>query len=656
MTRKRQVSASRETTNLGLRVLEHQKQCLANAPCPGSVGPCAVLMCPLVGVSGAALVSALLFYWHRRGKGALKLALGVSMPVAMRCPECRTSLSVPSKKLGQAVSCPSCKASFVATPQGTGVAIEKSPPPLPSLPPPSPTAHSAVAAPQSVSVVGNLTCPRCHKQMADDTSLTGQLVQCPHCGIELQLPSAGRPFLLQPETASFGGEGDSPHSLLANARYARHRSGAKSAWGLRIGVALAAAIIMFVVGFLVSQAGKARVAKEAGLRNYAKAPASTRPKQPIRETEAGANAHEHARLTANSSANAKLRKLKPEDAAPADDDKPGQPDALPNWTLYHSESGGFEILLPGQKADSVDSKTCLGQMTQEYKISARSGISIDISWFDLPTEAFRDKPPRMVLNQIIREEIPTIISSASNRDMMIGDNPGVEYLLWEKAAAGGLGKTRFFLVGRRVFTLWADCISDRIKRDSQVDEFLNSFRLYKQPGGADDECAVAIQEWQWANLWPVESMKSESGNSFIVASSSVGVRAAEGLAIQFVVAFGLEPPENRGRLATLITIYADVDDKLQRGLVGLSLDANGEEIKLVSQDKVEKDALGRRCVEYTFIDPYEFVDLLRDATQMTIKAAGESPHQLDQYEIAHIKAFMQEVRNRAKEFGFSLSK
>jgi uncharacterized protein YbaR (Trm112 family) len=36
------------------------------------------------------------------------------MPVTLSCPKCNTSLSVPSKKLGQTLSCPACSATFVA--------------------------------------------------------------------------------------------------------------------------------------------------------------------------------------------------------------------------------------------------------------------------------------------------------------------------------------------------------------------------------------------------------------------------------------------------------------------------------------------------------------------------------------------------------------
>jgi len=61
-TRERQVSASQETTNLGLRALDNRSSAWTALP-KGSVGPGAVLLCALVGVLGAVSVSTLLFYW-----------------------------------------------------------------------------------------------------------------------------------------------------------------------------------------------------------------------------------------------------------------------------------------------------------------------------------------------------------------------------------------------------------------------------------------------------------------------------------------------------------------------------------------------------------------------------------------------------------------
>jgi hypothetical protein len=54
-TRERQVSASQKSANLGLRVLDEQKQCLDERPEMGR-RPGAVLFCPFAGALGAAVV------------------------------------------------------------------------------------------------------------------------------------------------------------------------------------------------------------------------------------------------------------------------------------------------------------------------------------------------------------------------------------------------------------------------------------------------------------------------------------------------------------------------------------------------------------------------------------------------------------------------
>jgi hypothetical protein len=73
LARVRQVSASREITTLSPRALEHQKQRLATLP-QGSVGLCAVLVCPVVRVSGAAKVSGAPFLLGQDGKEKISQA------------------------------------------------------------------------------------------------------------------------------------------------------------------------------------------------------------------------------------------------------------------------------------------------------------------------------------------------------------------------------------------------------------------------------------------------------------------------------------------------------------------------------------------------------------------------------------------------------
>ena len=122
--------------------------------------------------------------------------LGGFMRITVRCPACQKKLSVPSKKIGRPVSCPWCQASFIATAQGSGISAESTPPPPsfppPPPPPPVPAAHPAVVDPSSDPAIDSVTCPHCHKLMAGDATLAGQLVQCPHCQNRFHMPTTER--------------------------------------------------------------------------------------------------------------------------------------------------------------------------------------------------------------------------------------------------------------------------------------------------------------------------------------------------------------------------------------------------------------------------------------------------------------------------------
>lgn len=402
------------------------------------------------------------------------------MPVAMRCPECRTSLSVPSKKLRQAVSCPSCKASFIAVPQGSGITVENSPP-LPSSSPPLPAAHSAVVAPPSASGFGTVTCPHCRQLMANDGSFAGQIVQCPHCGIELPLPSAGSLSLPQPATASFGGGEGSPPSLLANARYARLRSGAKSAWGLRLGVALAAAIIMFAVGFLVSQASKGRVSKQSRSAT-AKVPtsrqrsvaerssSSLKRATPSEENDSPGGAQSLKPGSATAKAPASRQRPPAERPAnssksatlPENNEPPGEEQSFPEWSTYRSTAGMFSVYMPNKRRES--SSFIKGAAAyRQHKVTADvlqfpdldappdswpalGAIQLEVTWSEVSDE----------IRQGLLGKLRTVPGASAIRDIECDGVPGIELTIAKKDGPNPqTAKKRAFVVGNRVILLAA---------------------------------------------------------------------------------------------------------------------------------------------------------------------------------------------------------
>jgi hypothetical protein len=94
------------------------------------------------------------------------------MPANVKCPNCESGLSVPNKLIasGRPMSCPKCGSQFSLTRPKASAAVERDAPPAPQpqLPP--------------------IACPWCRGHVSQDPKLAGQVVQCPLCAKQFQMP------------------------------------------------------------------------------------------------------------------------------------------------------------------------------------------------------------------------------------------------------------------------------------------------------------------------------------------------------------------------------------------------------------------------------------------------------------------------------------
>ena len=123
MTRKRQVSASRETTNLSPPALDQRSSALPALPAWERRAGCCSLV-RLVGVSGTVSVSTLLHFWREGGATSVRNLDGRRSCMPSSVPnrakrlftsahtECASSIATPRiDSLGERTTCPirSCK-------------------------------------------------------------------------------------------------------------------------------------------------------------------------------------------------------------------------------------------------------------------------------------------------------------------------------------------------------------------------------------------------------------------------------------------------------------------------------------------------------------------------------------------------------------------
>lgn len=96
------------------------------------------------------------------------------------CPHCSAPMDADAYLAGQKVKCVTCRAVFVV------------PEPVADVDPLAEVIEAERAPPESAAPEP-FTCPFCSGPIKSDVKLVGQMVVCPQCGGEVQMP--GNPFL-----------------------------------------------------------------------------------------------------------------------------------------------------------------------------------------------------------------------------------------------------------------------------------------------------------------------------------------------------------------------------------------------------------------------------------------------------------------------------
>ncbi|MHB1423063.1 MAG: hypothetical protein ACYC3I_07690, partial [Gemmataceae bacterium] len=101
------------------------------------------------------------------------------MSIAINCPSCKNQMHAPNNLAGRKVKCPKC-----GQPIAVPAAIQSTP------------ANAAVASPlEAIQVekvaqpASQIACSHCGGSMTWNDRLAGQMVGCPHCNANLQMPS-----------------------------------------------------------------------------------------------------------------------------------------------------------------------------------------------------------------------------------------------------------------------------------------------------------------------------------------------------------------------------------------------------------------------------------------------------------------------------------
>ncbi len=160
---------------------------------------------PLVGVAGAAIVSALLFFWHRDQTTHRTTECvdngGCSMAVKVCCPQCKRSLFAPDAKPARKGKCPKCGSEFLVS---SAVVSDSAKPAFtldtnresrsepinrtqPSTSPPSamasPSPNENTWSTRAESTLDvSVDCPQCRSSLQVTRAALGQHAKCPRCG------------------------------------------------------------------------------------------------------------------------------------------------------------------------------------------------------------------------------------------------------------------------------------------------------------------------------------------------------------------------------------------------------------------------------------------------------------------------------------------
>lgn len=108
------------------------------------------------------------------------------MPINVTCEHCQKVMKVADDMAGKRGKCPSCKNKITVPGAAPPATVPLPPPPAP----PPQISHSGVSAgePPPRPTAGPVYCPECRQEVETDPDLAGEMVACPHCNQQFQMP------------------------------------------------------------------------------------------------------------------------------------------------------------------------------------------------------------------------------------------------------------------------------------------------------------------------------------------------------------------------------------------------------------------------------------------------------------------------------------
>lgn len=172
--------------------------------------------------------------------------------------------------------------------------------------------------------------------------------------------------------------------------------------------------------------------------------------------------------------------------SPGSDQTAGGPDASAEPAAFVSKQGNFRIKFPGEpRLMSQTIKTPVGpQQLQTYMVETPEQIIYGVTITNIAEQMIRGRNPRPMLDGSIRGMAKLGWSIKQKGPITLGKHPG-RFVKFEvqspQVAEKGLGRSRIYLVGNRLYQLDVVGPESKVELDS-VEAFLDSFQLLEEVG------------------------------------------------------------------------------------------------------------------------------------------------------------------------------